>query len=204
LMDHDFLKGADRERPFTPPPERPIHRWLGVLLTLLALVYAGYRVIDWWNQRPPAAATTPAPTRPSQVTEQPSIRPLPNTATTPEPGNRIVTKCLANGKSTYSDGDCAAGAKASQVVTKENHNLMDAVRVPQTPPAAEPPVQSAVITQNKPSPDYAEMKAECAALNEHIKYLDAMARQPQNMQTHDWIRNERKNARDRQARIPCQ
>jgi hypothetical protein len=201
-MDHDFLRGGDRERPFAPPPEQPVLRWLGALLTLLALIYAGYRTTDWWNQRPPVNATRPAPTRPNQATEQPPRQSLPSPA--PEPGNRVVTKCRANGKTTYSDGDCAAGAKTSQVVTKENHNLMDAVRVSQTPPAAEPPVQSAVIAQSKPNPDYAAMKAECATLDERVKHLDAMARQPQNMQTHDWIRNERKNARDRRARIPCQ
>lgn len=200
-MDHDFLKGADRERPFTPPPEQPVLRWLGALLTLLALIYAGYRTTDWWNQRPPVTGITPAPTRPSQATGQPQGQPLPSTA--PEPGSRLVTKCLANGKTTYSDGDCAAGAKTSRVVTKENHNLMDAVRLPETPPAAEPPAQSTVIAESKPNYDYAAMKAECAALDERIKHLDAMARQPLDGQTQDRIRDDRKKARDRQARIPC-
>jgi len=45
--------------------------------------------------------------------------------------------------------------------------------------------------------------AECQALNETIARLDAMARQPQSAQTQDWIRNERKKARDRQFQIQC-
>jgi hypothetical protein len=201
-VDHDFLKGDDRERPFAPPPEQPILRWLGALLALLALAYSGYRLIEWLSYRPPTAVITPATVAPSRATEQVSKQ-APSNATS-EAGTRMVTKCLSNGKTTYSDSNCAAGEKTSQVATKENHNLMDAVRVPATSPTAELSVQSTVITQGKTNPDYAAMKAECATLDERVKYLDAMARQPQSMQMHDWIRNERKIARDRQARIPCQ
>lgn len=200
-MDHDFLKGDDRERPFTPPSELPILRWLGVLLILLALVYAGYRLIEWRGYRSPAAATKPASVAPSQTTEQAPRQA--SSSTTPEAGTRVVTKCLANGKTTYNDGDCAVGAKTSHVVTKETLNLMDAVRIPATPSVEELSAQSIVITQGKPAPDYAAMKAECAAWDERVKYLDALARQPLDGQTQDWIRSERKNARDRQSRIPC-
>lgn len=201
-MDHDFLKGGDRERPFTPPPEQPILRWLGALLTLLALAYAGYRVIEWQRYSPPAAAIKPVSAPPSRTMER---EPIPaRSSTAPEVGARIVTKCLSNGKTTYSDGTCAAGEKTSQVLTEKNHNLMDAVRVPAALPAVEPSTQLAVITQGNQKPDYAAMKAECAAWDERVKYLDAMARQPLDGQTQDLIRSERKQVRDRQARIPCQ
>jgi hypothetical protein len=108
-MDHDFLKGGDRERPFAPPPERPILHWLSALLILLSAAYAGYRAVDWWNHRPPTATATPASARPGPTTEQTSRQPLPSTA--PEPGTRVVTKCLTNGKTAYSDSDCAMGAR---------------------------------------------------------------------------------------------
>lgn len=200
-MDHDFLRGEDRERPFAPPPEQPTLRWLGALLTLLALAYAGYRLTEWFSYRPPTAVTTPATVAPSRATEQVSKQALSNAAS--EAGTRLVTKCQFNGKTTYGDGNCAAGEKTSQVATKENHNLMDAVRIPVTSPAAEPPAQSTVITQDTQNPDYAAMKAECAAWEERIKYLDALARQPLDGQTQDSIRSERKKIRDRQAHIPC-
>jgi hypothetical protein len=200
-MDHDFLKGGDRERPFSPPPEQPILRWLCLLFALLAFVYVGYRIVEWLNDSPSAVPTRPANVTPSRTQEETSKQAPSNT--TPEAGTRMITKCLSSGKTTYSDGDCASGAKNSQIATKENHNLMHALRIPE-PQAVEPSAQPTVITQGKPNPDYAAMKAECATLDERVKYLDAMARQPQSMQTHDWIRNERKNARDRQVRIPCQ
>lgn len=80
---------------------------------------------------------------------------------------------------------------------------MAAVRVP--PPTQEDvPTQSpSAVTQSDPGLSHAAMKAECSALEDRIKYLDSMARQPQSAQTQDWIREERKGARDRQVRIPC-
>jgi len=200
-MDHDFLKGEGRERPFTPPPEQPILHWLIALLTLLVIAYAGYRLMEQLSRGSPAAAIKPA-----------NVSSAPPTAQTPQQvpsnipskaGARIVTKCLSNGKTTYGDGDCPADAETSQVMTKENQNLMDAVRIPTTSPTADTSAQATVITRGKEDARYTATKAECAAWDERVKYLDAMARQPLDGPTQDWIRSERKNARDRQARIPC-
>lgn len=46
-------------------------------------------------------------------------------------------------------------------------------------------------------------KAECKALDEQVARWDAMARQPQSAQTQDWIRGQRKKARDRQFALRC-
>jgi hypothetical protein len=46
-------------------------------------------------------------------------------------------------------------------------------------------------------------KATCAALDARVSQLDDMARQPQSAATQDWIRSERKNARDRQFGLHC-
>lgn len=48
-----------------------------------------------------------------------------------------------------------------------------------------------------------DKSAECQALEESIRQLDAMARQPQTGYTQDWIRNERMKARSRQAALRC-
>jgi len=202
-VDHDFLRGENRERPFTPPPEQSLLRWLIALLILLALAYAGNRIFQQLSHDPPAAVIKPAAVARSPATAQAPLQIPSPSITEPKAGSPVVTKCLSNGRTTYSDGSCPAGAKTSQVITKENLNLMDSIRIPMAPPATELPVKSAAITQSKPNPDYAAMKAECAAWDERIKYLDAMARQPLDGTTQDWIRGERKNARDRQARIPC-
>lgn len=51
---------------------------------------------------------------------------------------------------------------------------------------------------------HAARQSECKALDARVTHLDAMARQPQGAQMHDWIRSERKQARDRQFEIRCQ
>ncbi|UUZ78160.1 hypothetical protein LP414_15860 [Polaromonas sp. P1(28)-13] len=63
--------------------------------------------------------------------------------------------------------------------------------------------QPIVVSQINSSPDAATKKTECQYLNAEIAHLDAMARQPQSMQTHDWIKDQRKKIRDKQYRIPC-
>jgi hypothetical protein len=47
------------------------------------------------------------------------------------------------------------------------------------------------------------MKSRCAALEEEIKRIDAIARQPHSPQTQDRLRADRKALRDEQFRIPC-
>lgn len=202
-MDHDFLKGDSRERPFTPPPEQPVLRWLGALFTLLALLYAGYRVIEWKNYRPPPDPTKQTPNDSSHATKQASVPP-PQTSvpSVSDPETRTVTKCMINGKTSYGDGSCAGGV-ATQVTTKANYNLMAAVR-PRAPAQTEEPVrQTTTVTKDEPTSSAMWVKTRCEALEAKIASLDAMGRQPQTPQTYDWIRDERKKARDEQFRIPC-
>jgi hypothetical protein len=66
-------------------------------------------------------------------------------------------------------------------------------------PAATAPVRAV----REPDPNIAK-RAECSALDQHIIDLDSMARQPQSAATQDWIRSERKTARDRQFELRCQ
>jgi hypothetical protein len=204
LMDHDFLKGSDRERPFTPPPEQSRLRWIGFLLVLLALIYAGHRV--WKSQNDPVSPAKTGPAAPA--TSQPSLPPQtqqqPVAPTTPAPGTRIVTKCVINGKTIYSDNACPQGAAGAQVVTTADHNLMTGLTPAQMAAAdrikpAAPSLSAIAQTGNSPS----SSAEECKALDEHIKSLDAMARQPQSGQMQDWIRDRRKQDRDRQYQLSC-
>ena len=110
-------------------------------------------------------------------------------------------RCAGQGE--YGDGACPVGAVASEVITKNNPNLVAAVKMPLRVQAAsqEPPLPMLVQVNN--GMDYAAVKAECVALEERIKYLDSLARQPQSGQTQDWIRSERKKARDPQFGVRC-
>lgn len=203
-MDPDFMNNSSRDRPFSPAPERSIIPWLTSLILITVLLYASYQSITWWHIQPTNNAVKPIAAPPPTSTP-PSAQGLPQASgatPAPEPGTRLITKCVVQGKTSYGDSNCATGAVATQVVTKANHNLLQAVRVPPAQ-TEESPAQSTVIAQSNLGPNITAMKAECAALDERIKYLDAMARQPQSGQAQDEIRGERKKARDRQFRIPC-
>ena len=50
----------------------------------------------------------------------------------------------------------------------------------------------------QPSTSAPSNKAECAALDSRVSELVDMARQPHSAASQDWIRSERKSARDRQ------
>lgn len=205
-MEPDFMSRGNGDKPFRPAPENSLLRWIGAVLALLALSYAGYRV--WESSRyqapssnarevaPPISPTAPTPRATSQT--------LPPAAVAPEPGTRIVTKCVLNGKTIYSDDACPQGAPSSRVVTREDHNLMTGLTPAQLAAAnrirpEEPSSTTVGQSENPPQ----STTSECKALDEHIKYLDALARQPQSGQMQDWIRDQRKKARDRQFAIRC-
>lgn len=205
-MDPDFMKRDNADRPFGPAPERPLMHWIATVLVLLALVYAGYRIWESSSDRasPPKArqdtSATSQPLPPPQTSAQPrSAAPAPQA-----PGTHIVSKCVVNGKTVYSDNACPQGTAATQVVTKADHNLMAGLTPAQmaaadrVQPAA--PSMSTLAQSDNPIPD---KSSECAFINSEIKRLDALARQPLSGQTQDEITRVRKELRDRQFRIRC-
>lgn len=76
-----------------------------------------------------------------------------------------------------------------QVAIAEGQRRAVQQAVQQRVPAANPVVHSP--------------RAECDHLDARVRYLDALARQPQSAAMQDWIRGERKTARDRQFRLRC-
>lgn len=205
-MDPDFMKRDKADRPFGPAPEQPLMRWIATVLVLLALAYAGYRLWESSSDR----ASPPKTTQDTPATSQPlpppqKSAPLQLAAPAPPaPGTRIVTKCVINGKTVYSDNACPQGTVGTQVITKADHNLMAGLTPAQmaaadrVQPAA--PSMSTLAQLGNAIPDKA---SECAFINSEIKRLDALARQPQSGQMQDWITAERKKLRDQQFRIPC-
>jgi hypothetical protein len=213
LMDRDYMKSTDRDRPFRPPPESPITGWLGKLVIFACVIYLGFKLAYWLDHRakpaPAKAVVTATPAAEPRLPQAATLPILPQTRSyppLPEPPaeSGTVTKCVVNGKTSYGDGTCAPESVASKVVTRTNQNLMAAVPVPATAQATEPAAASNAVAQANPGIDYAALKAECTWLEGRIKYLDDLARQPQSAQMQDWIRGERKVARDRQFRIRCQ
>lgn len=67
-----------------------------------------------------------------------------------------------------------------------------------------PPPASAAPTNTAAEDSAAQQRvAECRSLDARVNYLDSMARQPQSGAMQDWLRGERKLARDRQFSLRC-
>lgn len=207
------MPDSPRQRPFSPPPAPATSPLLKVLVFLLAL-FVLYQGADWvLKQRTPIitrpAETSPAPQTPHSP-QTPATEPFSAPQTSPQDDNASappIVKCVVNGKTSYGDAPCAQGAVSSQLKTRRDHNLMAAVRpqnVLNAAPTEEHHAPRSPVAQNSPAVDTAALKkAECKALDARIEQLDSMSRQPQGASTQDWIRDERKKARDKQFRLLC-
>lgn len=65
-------------------------------------------------------------------------------------------------------------------------------------PAPTPPPANSVVDTSA-----SDRAAECRSLDARVNHLDSLARQPQSGAMQDWIRGERKKARDRQFGLRC-
>lgn len=204
-----------RENPFSPPPENKSATIAKMIVVTALLLFALFRIVNWVlderaQGKAASSSTSPNTGAGSTTPALPNNRSLPEKTKPPDlnpepPGRtRIITKCVVAGKTSYTDGPCATDAISSQLITKPDQNLMDSVK-----PA---PAKAAVATaqpETSPQPDQTQDRAtssnaaECSDLENWIIHLDNIARQPQGPQTQDWIRNERKKARDRKFRIAC-
>jgi hypothetical protein len=216
LMDRDYMHEKRPRQAFTPAPEKSAVQTLFMVLVFVAALFLLYKLADWQlNKRdrvfaaPSVAVVQPTPSQTSTSSEASPPPRQQGSHTYPEApestaGNRIVTKCVVNGKTSYGDGSCASGAVAVQVTTRADHNIMAPVRVAATV-TTETAYRSAPVSvaQNTAPSEDAGKKLECQSLETHIQHLDSMGRQPQSGQMMDWIRDERTKARDRQFRIPC-
>jgi hypothetical protein len=200
-INQEDIKTTGRDRPFSPPPESSVTNWLIKILIVVALVYLGFKLVNWQeNSRQPSKAVE---------TVYPNAEQPPSKATSSSPAQsrpveaNVITKCVVQGKVSYGDDGCPQGAITSKVATNTNQNLMAAVKVPVAIQATNQEQPLPMTAQVNPGEAYASLKAECAELEARIKHLDSVARQPQSGQTQDWILEERKKARDRQVRVPC-
>ena len=218
LMDRDYMNEKRPRRAFNPSPKKSATSTLFMVLVFVAALFFLYKLADWHlNQSASGIATQSAPKAQRTPGQPPAgqeaftlpresgLRPYQDQdAPAPVASKRVVTKCIVNGKTSYGDGPCASDAVAAQVTTRADHNIMAPVRVAvsTTTETTYSPAPVVTTQYNAPS-DYAAKKIECQSLDSHIQHLDSMSRQSQGAQTMDWIRDERKKARDRQFRIPC-
>lgn len=116
----------------------------------------------------------------------------------------MVIKCVINGTTSYGDAACAQGARATQVITQTNHNLLAGLTPAQLAAANQIKATPLTVPHLNDTPRATLSNAdECKLIDAEILRLDATARQPQSGQTQDWISQQRKGLRDQQFRMRC-
>lgn len=185
-----------------------------IWISVLFLAFKAFQWWDWKKHKLPVPANTPQVLPQSKVlTPQPpeqarAFHSSPNQAAgslaQPKPNTHTVTKCVANGQVTFTDKECANGAKTSSVTV--NTANVGTVAPAMTTSTEVHVTNNVVINQVAPEQrvnTVALRQAECDVLDAEIKQIDATSRQPQTAQTQDWLSERKKNARSRQFALKC-
>ena len=223
-LDRDRSLNRHRERPFTSATTSSMtsateKASMGTLLMAILFVvslFLLYKFADWSHNKQVNEAEASAinalvpPDKPpaapgSAVPVAASANPAGQRAAEPGAAGAIVTKCTADGKTSYGDGPCVHGAVTTLVTTSPSQNVVALTRARTLPAAPETALRPApVVAQNTAPADFQVSTAECQTLDARVKNLDGMSRQPQTLQAMDWIIDERQIARDQQLRLRCQ
>ncbi len=219
LQDRDYMRDrrdGDKVLQFRPAPQKT--SVLTIVLYVVAALYVLYQAALWWqNKQPltkpaaePSVALPPSGNLGADVPRALQPQPQRTTQTQPNqpPAPGTVSKCVLNGKLTYSDAACPKDAVVGSV------KLPPPVPVDAYPQARTVPVPSAVLesssagpepqpTLHTPSQAAPAKSAECKSLDELVKQIDIRALQPQSLQLQDMLREDRKKARDRQFFLGC-
>ena len=184
------------QRPFMPAQPESAGKLALLIIGLLLVTLAAYRfhAEPKQNAAPAAVNTASSPTTAAKT---------PPPALTQPGGEAVITKCVENGRTTYSDQACAAAATATQLRTHTNQNLLNNWKSAKTTPSEPVGSQVADVTVTAQTAATHNTLEECKSIEARIKALDDWARQPQNAQMQDWLRDERKKSRDRQFRSRC-
>ncbi|MES2877303.1 MAG: hypothetical protein V4713_02685 [Pseudomonadota bacterium] len=191
---------------------------LWMILTWISILFLLYKSFLWWeSSKKPVAAINPSigvavtetvPVESKRIYRHPTPQQgQQNSANRSAPvdfDNRTVTKCMVNGQVIFTDSDCPTGSKVSSVTI--NTAYVGTV-APQMPEIASPQVQDQSVTTNFPTEGTvgkaSTRNAECSYLDEQIKLIDSLARQPQSAQTQDNLSTQRKRFRSRQYELHC-
>lgn len=217
--DREYMRDridGDKVLSFRPAPQKT--SVFTVALCVVAAFYLLYQATLWWQNKQLHTKPSSAPSVtflpsgglgadvPRALESQPqrTMQSQPNQA--PVPGT--VSKCVLNGKVTYSDAACPKDAVVGSV------KLPPPIPVDAYQQARTVPIPSAVLQQSGAGPEpqptlhtpsqAAPVKsAECKLLDERVRQIDIRALQPQSMQQQDVLREDRKKARDRQFFLGC-
>ena len=88
-------------------------------------------------------------------------------------------------------------------MTKTDHNIVAGLTPTEQATVKRIDAQAATAVTIAQTSPMVTNASECKVLDVLIANLDALSRQPQSMQMQDWIRDQRKKARDRQFAGSC-
>ncbi len=205
-----------------PRPENREMNPLWIAALILAVLFIGYQVVVRDLPRKPqaAAARTPAPATNAPPAVAPDVQHMPPPAAQrvpPAPVARVAEPAPAT-REIYLCKGYSGGMFWSSAICSTQRATIDRIVAVPTSLSWDEQVQLAegrwreAQSLYRPQPSEGGIVSlsgrpsgagECAALEARIQQLDAMARQPQSGFTQDWIRSERRAARDRQTALRC-
>lgn len=220
LADRDYMHerrdGDNKVLHFRPVPKKT--SVVTIVLYLVVTLYLLFKAALWWQdnqlqKRMPAspAAVIPAEVPPKAEPPRTFAPQIPRAAQAepnqpPAPGT--VSKCVVNGKVTYSDAACPQEAIVGSVKLTPIHR--DTASQKPMAVSSPPVVSQQSDAASEPQPTlHAPMQAapaktaECRHLDEVVKQIDKQALQPLTLQQQDLLRVDRKKARDRQFFLGC-
>lgn len=113
----------------------------------------------------------------------------------------IVTKCIDDHGTSFSDRPCAPGAQAQHVMVDPNQNLAQGLPRGKIDFSAVHP-HSATVKTASAEPGTLH-RFQCEALQAKVHAIDDQARQPLTAPEQDRLASLRKEARDAQFRLKC-
>lgn len=137
-MDMDMVRSETRYRPFTPlAPPTPTVSTTKILAMCVFLLCGIYKISTWLVNGPATHAPSATEALPdhAKVGSEPALPSAPangNGSThgsVDVPRTRIVSKCLAGGKTGYSDGPCAPRSKAMLIATKPDQSMTTSINI---------------------------------------------------------------------------
>ena len=218
IHDRDWYRdelNERRRRPMRASSRRTVPRWVTLWIGAITVFALGALAQRAWQTK---EAESKSPERVLPKPGQGPIYPRQEEAprATPQVQNPVVQsetqhtyRCIVNGKLVYSGPvDCrqsmSAAPAAPPVQPGEPQGLTEYQRQMLRSADARIARESAaaqVTTQQRA--DLASKAAECAALSETIKSLDAQARNALSGQSQDAIRSARQQATSRQFALGC-
>lgn len=195
------LAGEARDHFFLPTDEgQSSLAW--IILALVAGTFTMFNLSgNVWPADAQRQAPAPGPVAASVTQAAAAARTAPANDREHPASVEIVTKCIDEHGTSFSDRPCAPGAQAQHVMVDPNQNLAQGLPRGKIDFSAAHPHSTTVKTASaEPGTLH---RFQCEALQAKVHAIDDQARQPLTAPEQDRLASLRKEARDAQFRLKC-